>query len=1024
MMHFTFKGLLNIRKGTIVLLLSLIAQQLTSQCLPNSITTADGETEIFACSGDGKPDNYSFIKSDTSNNKYAFVLADGGDNILKVQTSPQFDFDGPQPALLRVWGVSYSDTIAFTIGQDVSTIRAVQGCVRLSENVIRVIRDFPTGENAFFANGSRDTFYCYNNSTLDTVMMQAPKNVTGRHIFLITLFDGKLIDFFSGNIYVIDQLPKDSYFIYDVAFSGTFTINKNDNIFSKNISNGCFSIGQRPSRIDIDTIKAALMIPLTTKRLFCVMDARQDTFSVAFNNDIAIASALILLDNQNICRQISLNKSILLNNNVPGNYLLYGANYSGRLLLHVGDTINMSGATELSTDCFEWSLNNFAIKLDIPKAGKIISASGDTVLYACPGDRLPDRFTFSALGQSALSNYVIIVVDSANKVIATTNLDGFVDFEGLGTGKCKAYGVSYTGDLLAVVGSPFTGNISNECFAITPNYINIFKEITKGGTINLKGGATSIYVCNENDSIRMIEFERKNASNSLYQYVLTSESGVVINFVKNDSLSFYKLPLSAMRIYGVAYSGKITIGIQSNIFVSSFSDGCYSISENFIQVLKLSPNGGGIRLPDGSFKELFCPSDPAKKTLTLRNVDVTTNPYSFVLTDSSRTILDIFQNFVYSFDSLPTGQYFVYGVSYIGNITITKGSKLDLGKFSSDCFNYSPYIIEIIIGEINGGILTSSEGSANVFTCPSNLDPDPIQMIPLGARSLGYRYVITNDQNIIIGFSLIDVIDFGNNPINSTCRVYGVAYKGEFTGVLGRNVLETSFSQGCYSLSKNFVRVRKTVPPPHRLLYSVKDSVITLCVGDSQADTIKLSTSDSIGFKTVYIGVEDGKISRIYSKNLIEFEKDTPGITKIYSLIFTGQLLASPGLALVNGLALSDDCFSLSSNFLVVDKVNKGPFCVITSNKDETWLRQLKVYPNPVNGAQSLLIEFENLYSESIKAEISIYNMNGVMIKKIPVSLKTYNQIRIQTDDIPSGIYTLNINTQRNSAVRKIVILR
>ena len=104
---------------------------------------------------------------------------------------------------------------------------------------------------------------------------------------------------------------------------------------------------------------------------------------------------------------------------------------------------------------------------------------------------------------------------------------------------------------------------------------------------------------------------------SPYDYVLTTEGGLILDFIKNDSLSFESTSLSSLRIYGVAYSGKKVITKASNLFVSSYSDGCYSISDNFIRVSFELPRGGGILLPNGSAKELFCPSESGNKILEM-----------------------------------------------------------------------------------------------------------------------------------------------------------------------------------------------------------------------------------------------------------------------------------------------------------------------------------------------------------------------------------------------------------------------
>ncbi|MBP9744076.1 MAG: hypothetical protein KBD41_01725, partial [Saprospiraceae bacterium] len=87
----------------------ILAGDLYSQCLPHNISSPNAINDvIYACAGDGKPDNVIFAKLDTSHTKYAFVLADAGDNIIMVQNTPTFNFDGGNPKAFRVWGLSYT----------------------------------------------------------------------------------------------------------------------------------------------------------------------------------------------------------------------------------------------------------------------------------------------------------------------------------------------------------------------------------------------------------------------------------------------------------------------------------------------------------------------------------------------------------------------------------------------------------------------------------------------------------------------------------------------------------------------------------------------------------------------------------------------------------------------------------------------------------------------------------------------------------------------------------------------------
>lgn len=999
---------------------------LFSQCPPHSIFTPDNEERIYACAADGKPDNFIFTKSDTSNQKYAYVLADGGDNVIRVQTSSNFNFDGPIPAIFRVWGISYSDSITFRVGQDVTLIRAVSGCARLSENVIQVLRDVPTGADAFFLNEDRDTIICASNNKFDTLIMKNPGIFNSKQIFIVTRFNGAIIDFFNGFQYIVDGLGKGSYFIYSVSYTGNLTIAPNNNIFTTNLSNGCFAVGLRPARIDLQDILPSTMVPESNQTIFCPKDKLDDPYLVQLDGGQSPLNALVLLNNEKICTDLV--KSSMINFNIydEGEYTLQSLSYSGKLLIKIGDTIIKNSPKLYSSDCFAWSTNTINIKLLSPKAGQISSSTGDTLLFACPGDRLPDRITFVASGHSS-TNYVVVIINEKSKIVALTSNGGFVDFEGFPPGTCKAYGIAYTGFLSIDLDSTFLTNavLSTDCYNVSSNFLIIIKDMAKGGTISLKGGATTYYSCPDKDGPRKIEFERRNNSISPYQYVLTSESGSIIDFVQNDSLAFSNLNAQAYRIYGVAFSGRRVISKLSNLFVSSFSDGCYSISDNFIRVVHERPRGGGIRLPDGSNKELFCPSETGSRLVQFRNVDVSSVLYNFVITDSTFKIIEITPRFSFNFDPLPKGLYFVYGVSYIGNIVLLKGNTLDFSLFSDECFSFSGVKIDVIIGEINGGRLTSSEGSANVFTCPSNVDPDLIQIIPINTRALSYRYILANEQNIIVGFSSVDMIDFGSAAINSKCRVYGVAYKGDFTGVLNRDVFQTAYSMGCYDLSDNFVFIRKLIPPNHRIITSLRDSVVTLCIGDSQKDTIKTSTSDTTGFKTAYLGVENGKIIKVVTTSAIEFEKDSAGILKLYSLIYTGRLLATPGLNLVAGLALSDDCFSLSSNFYVIDKVKQGPFCVITSTRDESWIFSLKVYPNPSRVSSKGTIHIEWVVSPALihqTAHISIIDLQGHVLYSKSQKLQSINDVALEARLLAPGMVFLKIQSGDKIATRKVMI--
>lgn len=1005
-----------------LLLFSGIVTQSRGQCMPHSIFTPEGESVLYACAGDGKPDNYFFLKTDTTRLKYAFILADVGDNIIRLQSNPDFNFDGNTLTSFRIWGISYTDSITFMVGKDVSTISPVTGCARLSENVIVVVRDVPKPLSVFLDNGKADTSICLNNNTQDTITFRMDGVSNSKRIYLLTFFNGLILDTFTSNKYVIEGIAQQSYFIRAMTYTGNLNIFKNiSRTTDKTLATGCFVIGNTAARINLDTLVKGSLQSLTLQSLFCPMDNKPDFFDVRVNNGLSPFIAYVLINENSVVQAIYNQPTFDLNNNPPGNYSLLALQYSGALLLKKGDTTSRSGTAILSTDCFLWATNDLQITLLTPIAGTIRVTTGDTILFGCPGDRLPDRYTFLVSGQS-INNYVIVAINAQSKVLAITTPGGFIDFEPFPAGTAKVLGVSYSGDLFITVNSTFAGALSSDCYAISSNQLTVTLDVAKGGTVSLADGSTSYFTC-AGIAGKKFDFKRQNASNSPYQYVLTSDGGNIIDFAVNDSLNFESTQLTSMRIYGVAYSGTRLISKNNNLFVSSFSDGCYSISGNFIRIIREQPRGGGVRLPDGSNKELFCPSDTQSKILQVRNVDVSLHPYSLILTDEFMKVLQITPGFTFNFQGFKEGLFRIHGVSYAGTIQLKVGDTLNFTRFSNECFSFSSNSIEVVIGEINGGVLTSSEGSTTVYVCPSNLDQDLIRIIPQNTRSLTYRFVITDLQNIITGFSSVDLIDFGSGVINTSCRVYGVAYKGDFTGAINKNVLQTVFSNNCYDLSNNFITIHKTVPPPHRLQTNNKDSVLTICAGDSKADSIRLSTSDSVGFKTAFVQVDfNAKILKIYSDPIIDFNQDSAGLSRLYSVIYTGRLLISPGISLISGLAISDDCFSLSSNFILLDIIRQGPFCVVTSQPEDIWIRKFNIFPNPAR--ESISIELNLVQSARQPAEITITDLNGKMIRKSLHSLRLENVFTFPIQDLTEGIYMIRLKSGLFAATRKLVISR
>ncbi|MEO0686880.1 MAG: hypothetical protein AAFY76_18005, partial [Cyanobacteria bacterium J06649_11] len=77
------------------------------------------------------------------------------------------------------------------------------------------------------------------------------------------------------------------------------------------------------------------------------------------------------------------------------------------------------------------------------------------------------------------------------------------------------------------------------------------------------------------------------------------------------------------------------------------------------------------------------------------------------------------------------------------------------------------------------------------------------------ATLIGYAYVITDDNNIVLGFGDGPEFDFGDAPAG-ICRIWGLSYQGDLSIMLGDDAANSELATGCFELSENFVIVNRT----------------------------------------------------------------------------------------------------------------------------------------------------------------------------------------------------------------------
>lgn len=1009
--------------GSILLVISTILafhQNLSAQrCYQSDIMVKGGGQYARFCPTDGNTDLLHLTSTDSSGLYYSYILVNLQDQIIYARRDSAFDLDNLANGTYRFWGVSHSDTLVWTAGLDVITVRAKNdGCANLSNSVVTVYKDEPDAGTVTLLSGTRDTVYCSSLSTNDTIRVKRALASNLYYTYFLINGNGVLVAMNDDGLFDLRGQPDGFFQIIGVSYSGIINVIPGD-IINENSIIGC-SEYSLPVTVTKSTPTAGLIrfTSLDTVATVCPGDGNTDWLvmrKTAYST--AFSYGYLITDNAGKLIRFSSKDSVNFEQSALGINRIYGLSYSGTVTVQPGDTIWT--VDSLTSGCWNVTDRYLTVHLVEPKAGRIRALNQDSILYACPGDNLPDRFFFDTVG--ATPNAVRYVVTDEKNIITRVLSTNFTDFEATGVGIARVYSISYIGEYLAKVGDTlFVTNLVKGCFAISDNYLEVIKNIPEGGQVSMLEGDTVLYLCNNTSGAVVYRFKNNSPQPLRYDYVLTNEANQILDIASGDSYVFSDIPRGEIRIWGVAYSGNRLLEAGDHLLVSSYSDACFEVSTNYIHVIKDVPFAGQIALTDGSLGKFFCLNSEGPAVVQYTNTGSAKSKYTFVVTDESDKIVRISTSKSFDLKSMPVGGYRIYGVSYTGDILVKNGDFLQSKAFSNDCFDVSDQFIHVIRDNPYAGRIQALGGTARVFTCPLNDNLDYVHFQHPEAVAIKYAFVVTDTFDNITQFTFLDSIDFGFSQPGK-CRVYGVGFEGAFAARVGNNIRSIAFSDGCYDLTNNYVEIIKRDPPNTNISSPAGDS-ITICVNDDQEDLITFATDDKTGIPVGYVITDLN--SRIIGQSLanpVPFNDLPPGLSRVYAVTFTGQWVPRTGFFLLDR-PLSDDCYTISNNFIKVNKMNTGNRCVTVSvHEPEVTKTYFAVQPNPNQGRLEV-----NLLEPSLRYDLTHIEVLDILGRSLHQWTWQSGATRqtLDLNELSNGTYWLRFRTNRNAWVTKIQVVK
>jgi len=131
----------------------------------------------------------------------------------------------------------------------------------------------------------------------------------------------------------------------------------------------------------------------------------------------------------------------------------------------------------------------------------------------------------------------------------------------------------------------------------------------------------------------------------------------------------------------------------------------------------------------------------------------------------------------------------------------------NFSNIDSTCFDLSGAAI-FTKTSVDGGTVSLESGDTTFDICVDDGNPNVLTFINTSSSTANYRYVITDESNVILAVPSGDNFDFEElEP--GICRVWGVSLAGGFGLGVGEVFDSNSAVSNCFEISDNFIEVEK-----------------------------------------------------------------------------------------------------------------------------------------------------------------------------------------------------------------------
>ncbi len=886
------------------------------QPVGGTVSTESGLTDVYLCTCDGLADIVRFDSAGTGNAAFTYLLTDTANTILSLQAGDEFDFSSSSTGLYRVWGLSYTGNLTAQPGDDAGSTLLSDACFALSGNFVRIEVDAVAGGAVSTESGEVFVSLCLGSTPADTIRLDSSGASGNSYAFILADTNNVILDVLPSNMILPDSLGGGLYRVWGLAYTGNLTLQSGDTASVAPLADSCYALSDNFVSLEFsETLGGAVTTQSGDTSLFlCVGNNQPDTISFDSTGFTTGFYTYLLTDTNNVILEVIAGDSYDFDSSAAGILRVWGLAYTGSLTAMPGDT---ASAVALSDGCFDLSGNYVTINLEGIDGGTVQTEDGATTLFICPGNGIADVVRFDSLGIGA-GAFTYLLTDENNVILEILTGDSY-DFEPSGIGLLRVWGLVYEGNLTADVGDIASSSVlADGCYALSGNFVTVYREQPEGGSVSADGGLSEVYTCPGDGAPDIVGFSSSGASNSLYVFVLTDTNNVILEVLIGDTADFENDSTGVSRAWGLAYTGNLTAMAGDTLTSGVLSDDCYDLSDNFVTIFREAPEGGTVSTESGQDTVTACVSDGLPDIVRLDSTGTGNSNYAYLVTDTSNIILSVATGDAVDFDGSSGGISRIWGLAYTGSLTAMAGDTASVALLSDDCYDLSDNFVTVIKEQLIGGRVVTEDGEVFVYTCPGDGVPDSIRFDSIAVVGGAFTYLITDTNNVILSIPAEDFEDFDDDS-TGVSRVWGLAYNGALLAMPGDTIPSSSLADACYALSTNYITIYRDIPDGGTVSTPDSTTEINACTIANLEDVILLDSMGAVNSLFAYVITDTSNVI-LFPPSLDLSGLSGAGLSplRVWAMAYTGEITAMVGDTATIA-ALSDDCYDLSDNFITVN---------------------------------------------------------------------------------------------------------